>query len=233
MERHEFNRQLADAAREMAEEEGTQHTLDRAVQMATDLIVSCDMAGISLVHPDGIDTPAASDEALRRVDEMQYELGEGPCLNALRQHEQIVVRNLADDDRWPTWGPRIASELGIHSSMSFRLFTDGDTLGALNLYAKRVDGFSHEDLLDGLILSAHAAVALASALEMDSLHRALETRRTIGEAIGILRERFGLGSDQAFGVLRRVSSQHNIKLFAVAQQLVDTGRLPEGRSGAQ
>jgi hypothetical protein len=211
----------------MAEEEGTQHTLDRAVQMATDMIDACDLAGISLVHADGIDTPAASHEELRRVDELQYELGEGPCLNALRQDDVVAASNLARDDRWPRWGPHIAHELGIHSSMSFRLFIDGDNLGALNLYARRVDAFTHDDLLDGLILAAHGAVALAATLEEDQLQRALVTRQVIGEATGIVRERFGLTSVQAFGVLRRMSSQHNLKLHLVAQQLVDTGRLPE------
>jgi GAF domain-containing protein len=228
--RYDFNQQLAEAARAMAEEEGTQHTLDRAVQMATDMIDHCDFAGISMVHPQGIDTPAASHETLRRIDELQFELGEGPCLDALRQSDVITVTDLAEDPRWPRWGPHIAGELDIHSSMSFRLFTDGEIMGALNLYATEVGAFTHDDVLDGLILAAHAAVALAATLEEDQLHRALDTRRMIGEALGMLRERFGISSDQAFGVLRRVSSQHNIKLHHVARQLVETGSLPGGQA---
>jgi transcriptional regulator with GAF, ATPase, and Fis domain len=230
MDLYEFNRQLAEAARAMAEEADTQHTLDRAVQMATDMIEHCDMAGISLVHGGRIDTPAATDEALRCADELQHELREGPCLDALKQHEVVTVANLAEDPRWPTWGPHIVDELGLHSSMSFRLFTDGDNLGAINLYASKVDAFDHEDMLDGLILAAHAAVALAGALEEDHLHRALESRRMIGEATGIIRERFGLSSDKAFGVLRRISSQQHIKLHRVAQHIVDVGSLPDPRN---
>ena len=91
-----------------------------------------------------------------------------------------------------------------------------------------MDAFDHDDHLDGLILAAHAAVALAATLEEDQLHRALETRRMIGEATGIIRERFGLTSDQAFAVLRRLSSHQNVKLHRVAQHLVETGSLPEG-----
>jgi GAF domain-containing protein len=227
MDLYEFNRQLAEAARAMAEEADTQHTLDRAVQMATDMIERCDMAGISLVHGDRIETPAATDEALRRADHLQFELGEGPCLDALKQHEVVTVANLGEDPRWPTWGPHIARELGLHSSMSFRLFTDGDNLGAMSLYASEVEAFGHDDLLDGLILAAHAAVALAGALEADQLHRALETGRMIGEAIGIIRERFGLSSEKAFGVLRRISSHQHIKLHRVAQHVVDVGSLPD------
>lgn len=227
MDGYEFNRLLAEAARAMADEPGTQLTLDRAVLMATDIIENCDLAGISLVHRSGIDTPAASHKTLRQIDELQYELNEGPCLDALKQNDVLAVTNLAEDPRWPNWGPRIAAELDIHSSMSFRLFTTGENLGVLNLYATKIDAFSHEDLLDGLALAAHAAVALAGTIEEDQLHRALDTRRMIGEATGILRERFGLTTDQAWGVLRRISSQHNIKLHRVAQQLVDIGTLPD------
>ncbi|WP_026874500.1 GAF and ANTAR domain-containing protein [Jiangella gansuensis] len=227
MDRYQFNRLLAEAARDMADEPGTQLTLDRAVLMATDIIENCDLAGISLVHRSGIDTPAASHKQLRQIDELQYELNEGPCLDALKQTDVLAVTNLAEDPRWPNWGPRIAAELDIHSSMSFRLFTTGENLGALNLYATKIDAFSHEDLLDGLALAAHAAVALAAAVEEDHLHRALDTRRMIGEATGILRERYGLTTGQAWGVLRRISSHHNIKLHQVAEQLVDIGTLPD------
>jgi GAF domain-containing protein len=227
MDRHAFDRQLAEAARAMATEVGTQHTLDRAVQMATDLIANCDLAAISVVRRDGIDTPAASHEQLRLVDELQYRLGEGPCLDALKQTDVLTVINLADDQRWPNWGPRIARELGIHSSMSFRLFTNGRDLGILNLYATKIDAFTTDDLMDGLVVAAQAAVALAGTIEEDNLHRAMETRRMIGEATGILRERFGLTTNQAFDVLRRMSQTHNMKLHQAARQLVDTGALPD------
>jgi GAF domain-containing protein len=231
--RNEFSRNLAEAARAMSVEEGTQHTLERAVQMATDMLEHCDFAGISLVGPAGVETPAATDEALRRVDELQYELEEGPCLDALRHNDVVVVTDLAEDPRWPNWGPHIARELDIHSSMSIRLFTSDESMGALNCYAMKIDAFDQEEILDGLVVAAHAAVALAGTLEEDQLRRALETRRTIGEATGILRERFGLTSDQAFGVLRRMSSTHNIKLHRVAQTLVDTGFLPHQDPHAQ
>jgi len=228
MDRFEFDRHLASAARAMAEESGTQSTLDRAVQVATELIDGCDLAGISLVREGRIETPAASHEDLRQLDEMQFELEEGPCRDALRHHEVVLVSDLASDSRWPRWGPQMASEVGVHSSLSLRLFLEGDDLGALNLYAYEQDAFDQEDLLDGLVLAAHAAVALAHTLEQDQLRHALDTRRVIGEATGMLRERFGLSTDQAFGVLKRVSSEQNIKLFRVARYLVETGELPSG-----
>lgn len=226
MERYEFNRQLAGAVRAMSEESGTQSTLDRAVQMATDIIDDCDLAGISLVRTDGINTPAASEETLRRLDELQYKLSEGPCLDAMRGAEVVTCADLAHDDRWPRWGERIVRETGVRSSMSFRLFTQEDSTGALNLYSKRLDAFTNDDLLDGLILAAHAAVALAATLEIDQLHQGLRTRQIIGEAVGMVRERFALTSDQAFAVLRRLSSTSNTKLHVVAAQIVETGEIP-------
>ena len=227
MDRFEFDRKLASAARALAEESGTLSTLERAVQVATELIDSCDVAGISVVRDGQIDTPAASHEALRRVDELQFELEEGPCRDALKQNEVVLVSDLASDPRWPRWGPQMAEQVGVRSSLSLRLFLEGDDLGALNLYSYQEDAFDQEDLLDGLVLAAHAAVALANTLEQDQLKRALDTRRVIGEATGMLRERFDLSTDQAFGVLKRVSSELNIKLFRVARYLVETGDLPE------
>jgi GAF domain-containing protein len=227
MNRHEFNRQLAEAARAMSEEPGTQLTLDRAVQMATDLIDHCEMAGLSVVRGGVIETPAASDETLRRVDEVQYEMQEGPCLQALHQTDVVTASNLAEDDRFPKWGRYVARELDLHSSMSFRLFTDGESLGALNLYSTQVNAWNHDDLLDGLIVAAHASIALAATLQEEHFKSALETRQIIGQAIGILRERFDLSADQAFGLMRRVSSTNNLKINQIARQLVDTGRLPD------
>jgi GAF domain-containing protein len=227
MDRFEFDRQLATAARALAEEPSTLSTLERAVHVASELVEGCDLAGISVVRGGQVDTPAASHEALRRMDELQFEMEEGPCRDALKQHEVVLVSDLAEDPRWPRWGPQMVEELGVRSSLSLRLFLEGDDLGALNLYGYEPDAFDQEDLLDGLVLAAHAAVALANTLEQDQLKRALDTRRFIGEATGMLRERFDLSTDQAFGVLKRVSSEQNIKLFRVAHYLVETGHLPK------
>ena len=227
MDRFEFDRRLASAARALAEEPSTLSTLERAVQVATELIAGCDVAGISVVRDGQIDTPAASHESLRRMDDLQFEIEEGPCRDALKEHEVVMVSDLATDQRWPRWAPRMVEEVGVRSSLSLRLFLEGDDLGALNLYGYEPDAFDQEDLLDGLVLAAHAAVALANTLEQDQLKRALDTRRVIGEATGMLRERFDLSTDQAFSVLKRVSSELNIKLFRVARYLVETGELPQ------
>jgi GAF domain-containing protein len=221
-----FTRQLSAAARLMEDETGTQETLEKAVLVATEIIAGCDMAGISIVHRNGIDTPACSHDALRRVDELQYRLEQGPCRTALQDHEIVHSPDLGADDRWPKWGPEVVAEVGMHSVVSFRLFTTGSTLGAMNLYSATVDAFGTEDIYNALALSAHVAVALAAAQNAEHLEQAVVNRTTIGQAEGILMERFNISADRAFAVLRRVSQERNVKLNQVAEELCRTRRTP-------
>jgi transcriptional regulator with GAF, ATPase, and Fis domain len=227
----EMTDSFARVARELrAEADDLDATLHKAVALATDLIDGCDEAGVSIVHRKRrLDTPAATGDAARRGDALQYELGEGPCLDAIWQHDTILASDLATDERWPTWGPRVAAELGIHSFLALQLFTDADTLGALNLYSYKPDAFDHADTVEGLALAAHVAVALAAAQQIGQLQSALTNRTTIGQAEGILMERFQLLPSQAFAVLARVSSTSNRRVADLAAELVETRRMPADR----
>jgi GAF domain-containing protein len=146
----EFNRQLAAAVRAMQEEPDTKSTLDRAVITATEIIDGCDLAGISIVHVTGIDTVSASDESLKRIDDLQFSIGQGPCLDALQDHETVHSPDLSNDERWPEWGPHIAQEIGVGSNVSYRLFTNRHSLGALNLYSRKTHAFRTDDIYHGL-----------------------------------------------------------------------------------
>jgi len=219
-------RQFADAARSMQEKTSTQQMLDEAVEIAIEIIEGCDLAGMSIVNPRGVDTPAGSGDALKRLDSLQFELREGPCFDALHVQEVVVCRDLATDARWPTWGPRVAKEIGVRSIVSYRLFTAADTLGAMNLYSLRTDAFDTEDLYNGVALAAHVAVALAEAQNVTHLETAISVRTGIGRAEGILMERFDLSPAQAFAVLRRASQHQNIKLNQVAEELTRTRETP-------
>lgn len=221
-----FAGQLADAARSMQGWTSTQETLDSVVLVATEIIQGCDLAGISIVHPDGIDTPAGSDEALNRIDELQFTLKEGPCFDALRTHETVHSRDLATDERWPTWGPHVAKEIGVVCIVSYRLFTSKHTLGAMNLYSRRPEAFDSDDINNGQALAAHVAVALAASQNVENLEMAITNRTVIGRAEGILMERFDIPPDQAFAVLRRVSQHRNVRLNRVAEELVRTRQTP-------
>jgi GAF domain-containing protein len=218
---------LSRAAREMQGETDSLDTMDSVVRLGLDLVSGAEHCAISLVHRyRHIDTPAASGDVPRRVDQLQYELEEGPCLEAIHDHDQVDSPDIATDARWSAWGTRVATELGIRSMLCFRLFTNEETMGALNFYSSRVDGFTPEDGENGLALAAHAAIAVTAALQIEQLRAGIDSRDVIGQAKGILMERFGLDQARAFGVLARVSQEHNQKLRAVAVELVRTRHLP-------
>ena len=208
-------------------DDSPQDAMQRAVTVATQIVPGCDAAGVCVVHRgERIDTHATSDDSLRAVDELQHALDEGPCLDALRRDQTVVSDDLAADDRWPTWGPQVIKQLGMHSCVSFRLYVTDKDLGALNLYGKEPSAFTAEDIEDGLALAAHVGVALAAALEVEHLEKALSGRTVIGQATGILMERFDLEPDRAFSVLSRMSQQKNVKLRQLAEQIVTTRTVP-------
>jgi GAF domain-containing protein len=221
-----FAEQLADAARSMQGWSSTQLTLEKVVLVATEIIQGCDLVGISVVHSDGIDTPAGTDEKLKRIDELQFVLKEGPCFDALHVHEIVHSRDLANDKRWPTWGPLVAKEVGVASIVSYRLYTTLDTLGAMNLYSVTPDAFDADDINNGHALAAHVGVALAASQNAEHLEMAITNRTVIGRAEGILMERFDMPPAQAFAVLRRVSQRRNVRLNRVAEDLVRTRETP-------
>jgi GAF domain-containing protein len=222
-----LNDQLAAAARAFQAESGEQDLLARAVAIAPEIIDGCDYAGLSVVHRKGvIDTPAATNEAVRLLDELQFTLKEGPCFDAIWTGDTVLSSDLANDPRWPQWGPKVVAELGVASMLSYRLFTTTETLGALNLYSRRLDAFDADDINSGLYLAAHLAVAFAEAKTAEHLNTAIINRTAIGQAEGILMERFDLVPAQAFAVLTRISQQRNVRLHLVAAELVKTRELP-------
>ena len=226
----EFSQQLAEAARAMQGGTSTRETLDKIVHAAIEVVRACDLVGISLVHPGGIDTPAGNDEALNVIDALQFRLHEGPCYDALRSQETVVSSDLATDERWPRWGPLVAKEIGVASVASYRLFTTESSLGAMNLYSRRADAFDADDVYIGQALAAHAAMALAASQNVEHLELAIAHRTVIGQAEGILMERFDLGAAQAFAVLRRLSQARNVKLNHIAEELVRTRETPDQAS---
>jgi serine phosphatase RsbU (regulator of sigma subunit) len=155
---------IAEVARRLEAQESAQKTLQTMVQLAVATIGGCDHAGVSIVE-DSIDTPAATDEIPRQVDAVQYDSGEGPCLSAIREHGVFWTDDLRQERRWPNFSSRATAETGVRSMLSFRLFLEEDTLGALNLYSRRVSAFDDDSLRVGEVFAAHAAVALKAARE--------------------------------------------------------------------
>lgn len=222
---------FAAVARQLRAQPTETATLDQAVAAAVDVIDGCDYACVALVDSDGnVETVAATDPVTVRGDALQHELDEGPYLDSLRDQEVTLSPDLSTEQRWPRWGAQVAEELGMQSMLCLQLFTSEHSYGALNLYSHSLDAFNDTDRSTAQALAAHVAVALAASREIDKRNVAITRRTVIGQAQGILMERYELGSGQAFTVLHEVSTQSNRKVFDVAAELVRTRRTPYART---
>ena len=223
----DFGERLAAIARGLVHEPDTQHTLQRIVELAAAHLDGEVYASVSLVRQRRqVDTAAASDQRAARADQLQYELGEGPCLDAIWAQDTVQIEDMTTERRYPAWARRVLKQTGIRSSLSLQLFTNADSLGALNLYAPQPEAFAAQTRGEGLAFAAQAAVALRCAQTEQHLRAAMVSRNLIGQAQGILMERFKLTAEQAFAVLSRISQRSNVKLRDVAQRLIDTGETP-------
>ncbi|MFW6597676.1 GAF and ANTAR domain-containing protein [Propionibacteriaceae bacterium Y2011] len=218
--------QFAKIARELHEQPSPATTLDRVVELAVESIKGCDHAGISLIERRRITTAAATDDVVTAGDAQQYEMDEGPCMDSIRDQESVTSADLSVEQRWPNWAPWANTHLGVGSMLCFQLYTSENKYGALNMYSDSPHGFDARDHAVGLALAAHAAVALAASSHAAHLGAALLNRTVIGQAEGILMERYGLSADRAFGFLVRVSQQENRRLALVAEDLVNTRSTP-------
>ena len=218
---------FASVARELqAEGPSVQATLDRMVDLAVETIDGCDHAGISLVEGRKITTPAATDDIPVQVDAIQYEVDEGPCLDAIREHEVFQTDDLASERRWPKFSERAARETNVVSMLTYRLFVEENTLGGLNLYSASKAGFDADDRVVGSVFAAHAAVALSAAVKQQQMEEALQSRDVIGQAKGILMARQDVTAEEAFDMLRRASQRLNLKLREVAERVAANEKPP-------
>lgn len=216
---------FAEMALNLHAEPTTERTVDRIVEYAK-IATNCDESGIMLVHArNRIETAAATSKRVGESHNLQILHDQGPCLDAIEQTGSFLANNTATDARWPKWGPAVA-ELGLLSALSVGLETKDRRYGSLNLYADQVYAFGADDLAVAEIFARHASVALAAAHNEAGLQLAVDARKLIGQAQGILMERFDIDPDRAFDVLRRFSQAHNIKLKEVALQVVQGRQLP-------
>jgi hypothetical protein len=228
---------FAEIARYLYEADSFDEVLARVAETAVATVAGCDMASVAIRVKEAIFRTAASTHAAAlAADEVQYEANEGPCLDALE--EAVVHTPFLPDRRWPRLGAGLVDS-GMQSVISYRLasstggaLADDTPPGSLNAYAGTPNAFDDQAREIGLILAAHASVAVRAVHERQvleqlgrNLHQALSSRDVIGQAKGILMERLRVTPDDAFDLLRRASQQLNIKLREVAQQLSETGEL--------
>lgn len=222
---------LADAARQMGETTTSDSLLTVALAWCRQLVPGCEMAGATLRRPRGrnpldrLESIAPSDAEVMACDDLQHALGEGPCLDAMTDESVIVSGDVASDPRWRRWGPRAADEHGVSSMLSVRLFSGG-VHGALSLYSRSPGAFDARSADIARLLATHVSVALRSALSEENLRLAIDSRHLIGQAQGILMQRYALDAVQAFAILSRLSQDTNVRLIDVARRLVEERELP-------
>jgi GAF domain-containing protein len=220
---------LTEASRMMNAPPGLDETLAAIVQAALDTVPGFDHVGISITHRDGtIETRSATDQLVWDLDEIQYSLREGPCYDTLRGEGVLVVDNARHDQRWPTYMPQAVAR-GLRAQLAVGLYSAGDSLGGLNLYSTSSDRVEEDAAAIAKLFAAQAAIALGRSRQAVQLSEALESRKLIGQAIGLVMAQYELDEDRAFQYLIRASSTSNIKLRDVAAELV---RVANQRSGS-
>lgn len=188
--------------------------------------VGCDAAAVSLVAAGRrIQPAAATSRAAHRAEQLQGALGEGPGRVAAAGREIVVADDLAADARWPIWAADVG-ELGFRSGLTVPLHERGRVFAVLQLYSALPAAFGAEQNAIATLLARRSALALAAVRRTEHLMQAVDARTVIGQAEGMLMERYGLDADAAFAVLRRYSQQGNVKLRDVAERIVRERELP-------
>ena len=211
---------LGDLAIEMQAQVDGEAILSVISAAATQNVPGASWSGISLIDSDGLRPVVPTDPVAEKIDRLQTELAEGPALRGLREQGTVHIPDLALETRWPSFAST-AAELGVHCMLSFRLFIESGSIGALNIYGATPHAFTRESIVIGEVIAQHAAVALAAAAAEDQFQNALASRDVIGQAKGILMHRDNVDGLRAFALLVRASQETNTKLADVARFLVN------------
>jgi GAF domain-containing protein len=203
-------------------------TLAQITSAAVEVLPNVQLSSITIQQADGtLVTVAPTDDLLYRLDGEQYRLHEGPCYEAATDERQVISSDLGNDPRFPRYGKAAVAE-GVRAQIGVRLFDNPRSHGALNLYSREVGAFEDIESLSALFVH-QAGQAIAYAQEIGNLAEAVRTRTIIGQAVGIVMERYQLNDQRAFAFLQRLSSHRNLKLRLVAQEIVDAaGDAPAG-----
>ena len=213
---------MAALARTLSTVDGLDPLLQTVVQTAVESVPGADYAGISQARGRKIMEPHIStDDIVDRINLAQTQAGHGPCLEAIFNTEAGVVRmdDVADETRWPAFA-KLAAELGIASGLSFRLYAGNHVTGSLSLWSRQPSAFDTESEVMGELFATHAGIALRNAANDYDFGEALRNRDVIGQAKGLLVERFKITEQQAFKMLVDFSQREHVKLREVAVRLM-------------
>lgn len=204
--------------------------LEQLVDITIERILEASWASVTLLSDDTLTTQASSDHAAVRADVIQYRLGAGPAVDAVREGGVFVTGDVAHDPRWTQWGRRAQAEVGVRSVMSQRLHLHDDSgaRAALNIYSDRPDVFTDAVVAVGVVLATHGALlvtAMQAEVRSSSLQSALESNREIGVAVGVVMTSHHVTRSHAFDLLCAVSQHTDRELATVAREVGDTHTL--------
>jgi GAF domain-containing protein len=225
-ERMDPNEAFAELGRIRLAEVEIDDLLGRIAQLAKQSIPGAGEVSVTLLQGDNAHSAAFTGELALTVDELQYERGRGPCLDASTGTATMSVPDTASEDRWPDWA-RAAQRAGAHSSLSIGLPVHEKVTGALNIYATKAHAFDDDAIAVAQTFAGFAAVGLANAHLYQTqatlagqMQKAMESRAVIEQAKGIIMGERRCTPAEAFNILSKVSQDSNRKLRDVAAALV-------------
>jgi GAF domain-containing protein len=193
--------------------------------LAVRQVPRAEACGLTLARDATGMTVASTGPLAEQADQRQYQQDTGPCLESMRTGTVVRVDDMAAEERWTPF-PALAAELGVRSSLSLPLVVEGRSRGALNLYATEPRVFDADEAT-AYRWAEQATGALAVALRIadsdsraESLLGGLDTRATIGQAVGLLMAQERVPAERAFDLLRIASQRRNVKLRDVAAGVV-------------
>jgi GAF domain-containing protein len=201
--------------------------LRKVAELAAMAIPGADGAGLTMIEEGGARTVVTTAPLVQQLDDIQYGLGQGPCLTAAADQQTVLSGSLGADPRWPWFGTRVA-RLGVQSAVSLPLVAGERVLGALSVYAHGEDVFDDRAAALAELFAVPAAVAVENARALAASRRlaarlqaALDARGVVNQAVGILMCRSGLSEEQALSRLHALSQTGNKKVAVVARGIVD------------
>jgi hypothetical protein len=219
---HDLAVRMAELARNLAPKPGPDAILAEVTAAAVDLIPGVDTAGILLLEKGGkFQSLATTSDIPRQLDLLQVTYDEGPCVQAALADTVVRTDDFRAESRWPRYSPAVV-EIGILSGLSFKLYTADRTAGALNLFGFQPRKWDTDAETIGTVLAAHAAATIVATQTQSQLNAAVLSRDRIGQAKGVIMERFNVDDVRAFAMLRQLSQEGNTKLTDVAQRVIDS-----------
>jgi hypothetical protein len=214
---------MAELARNFAVGTSIEDTLASVTAAAVDLVNGVDCADVVLIQDGDFRSTAPTSKLAPLLDQAQQRAGQGPCMDASAEAVMIRCDDLRGDPRWPEFA-RAAVAAGVYSVLSFRLYTHGANSGALNLFGFAAHTFDNESEVIGAMQATHAAIALIAANRPHQFESALASRDIIGQAKGIIMERYDVDAVRAFELLTRVSQNTNTRVHVIAHEIVTRPR---------